>query len=164
MTTQQSLIYAPEADWTPERYKRLLDASLHYCTAFTVCSTAQLSEVGQQVLEKLSGHSIYQRCSSKWPGTQHLGENPPFVHKYELSKSTASILERTAETPWDWCLPELPEDLAFLRSDGRPWFISICHEGFSYFKLTHDEGSKLETELGISLSSLGEDQSTDERF
>lgn len=54
------------------------------------------------------------------------------------------MLGKVAKGLYDWTAPELPDDLALLRSDGSAWLASIGHERDAWLELTQTEWKELQ--------------------
>jgi len=65
------------------------------------------------------------------------------VRYFSISGASVDLLASTADSMFDWELPDLPEDWALLRSDMTPWFESVVHEEWAALLLTEAEIAQL---------------------
>jgi len=75
---------------------------------------------------------------SEWPGT--IWPNGNFLNVYQIPVSK-NIIKKILEVPstLSWRLPEYPEDLCFLRSNGEPIYYSVTREGYATIDLPDNE-------------------------
>jgi hypothetical protein len=79
-------------------------------------------------------------CSS-WPGTQ-LFDTTSVAYQYEPHKFR-ELAKRLSSGVYDWTLPDLPDDMAFLRNDESLIFGSIAHERDAFLELSGVEFASL---------------------
>ena len=69
-----------------------------------------------------------EKCrADRWPGTR-LSDSLATVIRYRASMEAFPALS-TSNSPYDWCLPDLPEDLFFGSDREGLAFVSVAHEG-----------------------------------
>lgn len=125
---------------TPEDYTALVDLARTQC-AFFLLVVRRLSSVRPSlrlVLDDLGEDLRDTSERSEWPGTRLLGRKAT-VFAFHLNERSASKLVRWSSRFSEWCAPERPEDLAFLRKDESVWLGSIAHEGVVFLELSEDE-------------------------
>jgi hypothetical protein len=129
-------------------YRRLIvfAASSQSVALLVVRPDMDLSAHGRKVVSDLQPFIIERVRSSKWPGTELLIDGAEVVY-FRLSPDSAKILQSAAQSLYDWCQPELPEDLCFLLEDREPWLITIAHERDGYLRLNEWERRRLERAL-----------------
>ena len=97
-----------------------------------------IAELGIKLLEALSPRLSRQYKANEWPGTRLLEEQAT-IHEYVLDGGTVAVLCGATNDLFGWRQPDLPEDLALLRSDGTAWLTSISHERDAYLSLSGEE-------------------------
>lgn len=100
----------------------------------------ELSRRGHHLLALLEPSVISRTRGQEWPGTSLL-DGEAEITQFRLDSNALEVLNREATGLFDWCQPELPEDLCFLRQDGEPLLVSISHEKEAYLSL---RGAELE--------------------
>jgi hypothetical protein len=125
---------------TGKSYRDLLSFALAHCGSFllVVRHDLQLSLRGRSVLAELRPSLRREHDSREWPGTVLLRELGT-VSEFDFNANTARVLERAAGSLYSWRQPHLPEDLCMLRSNGKPWLVTIAHERDGYLELTASE-------------------------
>jgi len=123
-------------------YRGLLDFALGKCETALLVLGPFLTARGQTVLAQLEPFLKQKAESSEWPGTQLLG-GTAWVLRYHFTSECAEILKRAVSGLYRWLQPDFPEDLCLLRTDGRPWLVSIAHERDGYLDLTSEEKTHL---------------------
>lgn len=104
------------------------------------------SDPGHSITDILSALSPFVKGSCRareWPGTRLLDDDA-MVYRYRTSPELARALTSIRSALFDWLHPEAPEDLCFIRSDGRPIVVTISHEPDAYLLLDEDEQIELE--------------------
>jgi hypothetical protein len=148
-----------------ESYVRLLKAARNFASAFILVRRQVLSEHGHAVLHSMDSELLERRNCREWPGTKLLSDEEAEINKFILTSRTENILAEAVPHLWAWVQPEMPEDLSFLRADGRPWFVSIAHERDAYFKLEEAEvQTVLELIAPASVQGVSIDSCPDERY
>ena len=97
-----------------------------------------LSEAGQALLARLEFQLLERKRGSSWPGTTLIGHEATIL-RFALGEGVLDELAAAAGGLFRWQQPTLPEDLAFIRSDGTAILSSICHEHDAYLELSDDE-------------------------
>jgi hypothetical protein len=125
---------------TGQLYTRIVGYAATVCDSaiLVVQNTVALQATGKEVLELLEPNLKERNMRCEWPGTKLL-DGAALVLQYWLTEACVEILKASSTGLYGWCQPELPEDLAFLRSDGAPWLVSTAHEREAYFCLEEDE-------------------------
>ena len=119
-------------------YRALLNAAQSVCDKALLVvrpSSLTLGDDGKRVLTQLSKFLIADSDANEWPGTRLL-RGTARVLTYHLVPESHRILTTATDRLFAWRQPELPEDLALLRSDASPWLFSISHEEEAYLALT----------------------------
>lgn len=121
-------------------YRGLVLFAVDRCSSFLLVEQQHLglSMRARTVLAELQPSKRREWESREWPGTSLLKDYGT-VREFALTRETAAILARTADSLYSWVQPELPEDLCLLRPGGEPWLISIAHEPDAYLNLSSDE-------------------------
>ncbi len=132
-----------EAPWG-DTYRNLVKCAIEHCVAFllVVPRNTLADECVKDVLSRLAQFLLKESEETEWPGTK--GAKPAAtVYRYKFNPASATILNESAEGLFSWNLPELPEDLCFLRDDGSPWLVTISHENDVYLELSETEKTDL---------------------
>lgn len=159
-------LYGISQGWNKAAYQALLGAAElrgDYCV---LVQRRWASDTSLEWIETRSVDLESKRRTMQWPGTIVYDDaDAATLLKYRITPELVRALRDSADSPFGWLGPDLPEDLSFLRADGRPWFISIAHEGDAFFKLMADEVEPLRAQLGvIRLVEQGKDQMPGERY
>lgn len=143
-----------------EVYRGLIRASQSYGDRFLLVVNSSLGPdaLARSFVDELEPYVLDQSQETEWPGTKLLGNDTALVSSFSLVPETVEILAKTVEGLFDWIEPGLPEDLCILRTDGRPWLVTISHEHDGYFELSGEEEETLTSEIpGLSLSEAPTD-------
>ena len=110
-------------------YRQLVTLGEARCTHFLLVVRPRmgLAEKGRDILYLLRPYLEAQWNASKWPGTELVGHQAR-VLRFRFAIASARILRDAVGGLYEWQHPFLPEDLAFLRDDGRTFLGSIAHE------------------------------------
>jgi hypothetical protein len=100
---------------------------------------------GNALLRDLTPFLEEVRVVAQWPGTILLKGKARQL-RYRLNNESTGVLG-SANSLADWCQPELPSDLTFLRSDGTPWLVSIAHESDFYLEIDAGELATLRLQM-----------------
>lgn len=126
----------------PATFRKVLYLALEVCDAFTLTVRHHrlMNEVlNHDMLKELQDHLIYRRVTNRWPGTI---SGDVTLLKYKLNYQSVAILETYVDHPLRLNKPKWPEDLSFLRENGRTWFVSIAHEECAYFEVENEDDLK----------------------
>lgn len=125
-------------------YEQLIRCSLDYCDhfQFVIRHTIKKNDTCEKLLAKLNSLLISHTEESEWPGTQ-LMNGTAEIYRYKLSPESISILVSATNSLYSWVLPNFPEDLCFMRASGKPWLVTISHEGDGYLDLSPEEKNNL---------------------
>lgn len=159
-------IYGLDRIWDRDSYRALLEAAATRGGYCVLVQRRRASRACLDWIEKRAADLEAAGTTKRWPGTIVLDDDDAAILlKYRISPDMIRALASSADTPFGWIGPDLPEDLAFLRLDGRPWFVSIAHEGDAFFKLSSAEAATLRGEFaGADLAEQGEDQMPDDSY
>ena len=126
-------------------YRDLIRYAMLCCTQFSlvVRSSIPLDEDGSQFIQTLKPFLVRTEKTSRWPGTQLIGDFADVSH-YQLSSASAELITSVSTGLFQWMQPELPEDLCLFRTPNEPWLVTIAHERDAYVNLTDDERLALE--------------------
>lgn len=105
-----------------------------------------LGETGQALLLRLEPYLLKRERRSSWPGTTLFGEEAT-VLRFALCTQVLDELVAASSGLFGWQQPELPEDLALVRSDGTVVLASISHEHDAYLELSDEEYQSLAATL-----------------
>jgi hypothetical protein len=160
------MLYEISTNWDETAYQALLEAAERRGGYCVLVRRPNASPICLAWLEQQTGNLESSTETMRWPGTLVYDDSDRVtLLKYRVTPELIAALRRAAKSPFEWLGPDMPEDLAFLRTDGRPWFISIAHERDAFFKVLADEFGQLRDQLGgLELVPQGEDQAPDERF
>lgn len=125
-------------EWTRDDYLTLLALGCSECAYFVLIERSW-HETRPPIFEELAQDVVETTESVRWPGTQIFDRETANVWKIATSPRSKDVLAAAADSLWDWTGPSLPEDLSFLREDGRPYFISVTHEREAWFELNAHE-------------------------
>lgn len=98
-----------------------------------------LDQGAEDVLEKLNPWLLDRKETNRWPGTILYDGYTASVFTFTLNDCTKKILIESSSSLYSWRQPFLPEDLCFLREDGREWLVTIAHENEAYLALEPEE-------------------------
>lgn len=112
-----------------------------------------LDRSAKEVMSQLEPHIIEKKMRSEWPGTVLHGDEAEVV-LFHLNNRSLRVLLQSAHGLFDWEQPELPEDLAVLRSDGEAILLTIAHEGLWVLSLTDPELGLLQVEAPLVFTAL----------
>ena len=107
-----------------------------------------LDRSATEVVNQIEPDVIDKKLCSEWPGTMLNGHEAEVV-RFHLNGKSLRVLLQSAHGLFDWQQPELPEDLAVLRSDGEAILLTIAHEGLWVLTLTDRELSLLQVEAPL---------------
>jgi hypothetical protein len=122
-------------------YAELIDACCSIASYMLFVLQEPDRDTGQRIatqLEQLSRYQVKVVRSREWPGTKLLAYDA-MVYWYRVEDGLPDELREIASSLFGWSQPEAPEDLAFLRKDGRSILVSIVHEREAFLMLTADE-------------------------
>ncbi len=101
----------------------------------------------------LSRLKIEKTRADRWPGNR-LSDSLATVIRYRASMEAFPTLS-TSNSPYDWRLPDLPEDLFFGSDRAGLAFVSVAHEGDAWIvrrRYAKYLGQKVTLEKGTLLS------------
>lgn len=129
-------------------YRKLIQHSLGYCDSFqfVIRPTVDINESCKQLLNNLKPFLRGRTEESQWPGTQ-LVNGTAEIYRYNLTQASVIILAEVTDSLYAWLQPNLPEDLCFLRFEGKPWLVTITHEADGYLDLSTEERNLLAKKL-----------------
>jgi hypothetical protein len=127
-----------------DAYRQLLSKCGKYSTTVLLVlrDPTDLTPDATDFLNKISPWSLRTEKKSEWPGTT-MKNFSATIHTYHLSSELLAMLQTVTTGLYQWVQPELPEDLCFLGSDGRPILVTIAHERDAYVDLTEPEAEDL---------------------
>jgi len=113
-------------------------------------------EPGQAISEKLAALQPFLvdvAQSREWPGTVSLVHESA-VYRYRTCPALAITLASLRPAQFDWQHPDAPEDLCFVRADGRPLLVTTSHECDAYLLLDDTERAVLDTDFPALAAAL----------
>ncbi|KAJ3050594.1 hypothetical protein HK102_012271 [Quaeritorhiza haematococci] len=118
-----------------EAYRAILDFAAEHCHAFALVWGDQLpfEPPARELARRLQPWLCYERHAHECSGTRLLGGKAR-VRYSTMTKASVEI-DAKADRLDAWLSPDLPEDLAFYRSDGMGWLGSTSHEGDGWLDL-----------------------------
>lgn len=142
-------IYNLVDDLTQNQYHRLLEFASNYCDTFqlVIRETIGLDESAEQILKSLKPFLIKESAESEWLGTRLTDGSKAGVFLFTFSSETISLLKSASYSLFSWIQPKLPEDISLIRSDGKPFLVSISHEADGYLLLSSQEKFLLNIEI-----------------
>ena len=133
-------LYGISRDWDEMAYQALLAAAEKRGGYCVLARRQSASSTCSLWVEQQAGNLESATETMRWPGTIVYDHSDRVtLLKYRVTPELITELRRAAQNPFEWLGPDMPEDLSFLRADGRPWFISIAHERDAFFKVLEDE-------------------------
>ena len=137
-------------------YAELLTGALPWCDrALVVVRDAKaLTTSGAQALAALRPFIVGSERRSAWPGTRLLSGSVD-VHSLAFDAQSARVLSTVVHSLYGWLDPGLPTDLSLLRPDGRPWLVTVAHEGFGYLCLEPGEFDRVRVAMPSLVLSDG---------
>ncbi len=157
-------IYTPIKEWEPHHYQLLVRLAVEKRCYSLLVVRSNLSSEGNEFLSEISDSIVSEWMGSEWPGTILLDQTKVRILKHLMSEEVGEAFLRATDHLWGWLSPRLPEDVSFLRKDGRPWFVSITHEKDLFFKLQDEEVFEVEQALGVCLKDDGVDRLPNETY
>lgn len=117
-------------------YVKLLDFCFDKSSLFCFVLRERLegftSNDVKELIERLAPYLVIREVVCKWPGTETSEPHP--VHYYRTEKAAKEHLLEYSSALGVWLSPMRPEDLSFLRVNGRIFMESVTHEHwFSMF-------------------------------
>lgn len=112
-----------------ETYRELLNFSTEYCDTFVLVTQESLG-LNKNAVEAIKALSPFLESSEdkmSWPGTELLLGTAK-VNRYKLINESITIILSLSDSLYAWLQPNLPEDLALIRSDNIPLLSSVAHE------------------------------------
>lgn len=131
-------------DLSHNAYEALLDFAASHAHVFFLVNQFELPENLNPFLSQAQPFLVEKRITHKWPGTTRdstLGTAVPVLH-YQITADSITLLKTTCTSLYDWQTwsePPLPEDLGFLRADGRVLLASVAHEDQAWLELEPSE-------------------------
>ncbi len=127
-----------------ETYRQLLRECREYSTTalLVVRDPEDLTASAVDFLASVEPWCLRKELKSEWPGTVMKGFLAT-IYTYGLDEDSLSRFQNAATRLYQWVQPELPEDLCFLRFDGRPLLVTIMHERDAYLNMTESEAEGL---------------------
>lgn len=111
-----------------ESYKTLIDYAFKKSKSFLlhIPEDLRVDDSVNEVLKEMKDFLIDIVPSYSFEYTDHgvRGE----VYLYECNDHTRKVIRNKVTGLYDWCLPQLPEDLSFIDETGEAWFTTISHE------------------------------------
>jgi len=115
------------------------------CT-FALQQPQQFGRSCHQFLDSLKEHLVEVANQMEWPGTR-LMLSPAAVYWYRVTPELIAALKTKVRSFYEWAVPDLPEDLAFYRPDGRALLGTSSHERFAFINLAEKEIDEFKHEL-----------------
>lgn len=158
-------IISLKSDWTPNQYRELIDLARTNCATFGLVTQKGTRHTDPKILTTLKPYLAESAITKTWPGTVLHSDETACFFKFHLNEESAAILKNCVGELWDWTKPDFPEDLCFIRPDGRPYFTSIIHEHDAYFTVTENERPAIKALFGSdAIQSDGKDCMPNERY
>lgn len=140
MRSTYTLVGEPKLDVLERLLRWLSGRCVH--ALVVVRDEIELGGHGHDLLSRLLPYTVERRRGSRWPGTTLL-EGAATVITFSANADTLNHLIQASAGLYGWRQPELPEDLAFLRSEGEAMLACISHERDAYMVLTDVEHAEL---------------------
>jgi len=123
-----------------DAYAAFLRISTEFCDKFllVIQDGAGTNANLEIALNRLSRFLISTQQTTSWPGTNLLAGTAQ-LNEYKLNTESVRELLSLSDNLYAWRQPNLPEDLALLRSDGTIFLGSISHENDAFLELTRRE-------------------------
>lgn len=134
-------------------YRELIDIASSVCSQFilVIRDSINLNDNAIKSLSDLKPFLQETKQQQEWPGTQLLRDTAT-VNYYLLNEKSKQILNSYTNNLYSWVQPDLPEDLSFIKSDGKAWLINTSHENFSYVDTDSvDEIRRIKSIQGIKV-------------
>ena len=124
----------------------------------------RIEQISDAFKKEILSHHIKKVNTNAWPGTISK-EKDISLYYFNLVPDLIETLLKYIPTLSDWSAPNYPEDLSLIRDNGKPFFVSISHEKYNFFKLEDSELASLKELLGNSdFHLVGEDNCPNEKF
>lgn len=127
-----------------DAYRQLIDVAFDKSERFhlVVRKEFALSDRAKQLLDDLKPSLMKKVTSSEWASTV-LVEGTADVYYYKADQHAHDVLQRAANTLYDWQQPDLPEDVAFFKAQGEAWLAASSREAHCHLTITHEELQQL---------------------
>lgn len=128
-----------------EKHRALVDYAFKVCDSFMLVTHRQSAHSPNYIeydilVQELNDSLITTKEQYVWPGTMSSGL--ALVHYFQTTDSAKEIIMNKADRLFDWCYPDMPEDLCFMKGKDV-WLASTAHEGTCYIKTDVSEEIKM---------------------
>lgn len=130
-----------EMNGSKEVYEFLIDYSAKRSKSFILATREweELSESGKNVIEKLQPYFIKRRKTKPKKSCFNIEYTKGDLYFYKCCEESVSILKQVANKLYDWCYPQLLDDLCFLNTKREQILITVAHEQLAFLKIKEDE-------------------------
>lgn len=118
-----------------ETYRRLIRVLCDHSDKFYFVTRKEL-KYNQEILLQFNPYIIESYKTKKWASTITKGPSAT-VYVMEANKDTCMLLQKYANSLFDWVAPNLPEDLTFYKNNFA-WFSCTTHEEFGGYSIRSD--------------------------
>lgn len=143
--TQDYTICIIKDNLSSQDFLSLLNLSLKFTQKVSLVVRDELgvSSKCMQFLSSINDHFLASKKVSEWPGTKLLNTMAT-QYIYRNSRDLLGKISKNISNYSDFIQPNFPEDIAFLRENNIPWFVSISHEKECLFNINQSEKEALE--------------------
>src|SRR5699024_11136268 len=111
-------------------YQQLIKILCDYSDKFYFITRKEL-DYDKAIISKFKPYFLKNYQTNEWDSTKTLGPKAT-VYEIEANEQTCKLLQRLANSLYDWVAPDLPEDLTFIKNN-FVWFYSCTHEEYATF-------------------------------
>lgn len=115
---------------TGEIYEKFIKLLCSHSDKFYFVTRKEL-DYDKDIIAKFSPYVLNQYKTKEWASTKISGPAAT-IYEIEVNEKTCLLLQRLANSLYDWLSPRLPEDLTFIKNN-FVWFYSCSHEEFAHF-------------------------------
>lgn len=126
-------------------YRALLDfCGQSSAMASLVYFESAPAEPDHPIRDALSTHRLGAYFTTVWPANGSLDPAAPifpdrYLEFYGADDALGTLLKSATNALYRWCMPALPEDLSFSRSDGTVLLATITHERIAFLQVDERE-------------------------
>lgn len=145
-----------ESEPKGDSYNSLINLAFEICDEFilVIRDNIDLNEVGKTILKELAPALKEIKEQNEWPGTRLL-EHTATVYHYKTDKSIKDILIDKIEGLYSWLQPNYPEDLCFIKKEGKTWVGTVSHEKMCWIECeTNEELQKIKEIKGLKFEVI----------
>ncbi|WP_438350482.1 leucine-rich repeat domain-containing protein [Paenibacillus sp. FA6] len=127
-----------------EAYERLIDYVIERTVKFVLVEASfGDGKSYEEVMNKLKPFLLEQCSMEEMQAKIGANYSEGTYYIYRCCKEAGNVLKEAVNGLFDWCHPEMPEDLCFVDENGADYLYSIAHEQMCGIHLNEEEAKKL---------------------